>query len=225
MAVQLPHSVFFHIPKTGGTWVRSALARAGIPLNEVYGELKEDMIAGNQIFHARPDELRRQGFFSFAFVRHPLGVYQSYWCYKMLKGPQDFNAFDREHFRENFSEFVEGIVKRVSWVSNGFRWYVGGTADKVDFIGKQECLADDLVRALHEAGEQFDEKRLRATPRVNQTLSLTQLREQCQYTPALRRAVCEREWWTLKTFGYGDEQPQSLTAAASAHPQAAPVAF
>jgi len=37
------------------------------------------------------------------------------------------------------------------------------------FVGKAETVADDLVTALRQAGEDFDETALRDTPRINES--------------------------------------------------------
>ena len=45
--------------------------------------------------------------------------------------------------------------------------FIGPPGDGIDFIGRYGRLADDLVAALHLAGESFDEQALRAHPPVN----------------------------------------------------------
>jgi hypothetical protein len=207
MALLLPHSIFFHIPKTGGTWVREAVRAAGIPANEVFGELGSVEIDRYGLFHAKPRELKVQGQFTFAFIRHPLSLYQSHWAYKCRLGPDYYNDFDRQCMSEDFGEFVRNAVKMGPWVSSEMREYLGYDAKMVDFIGKQERLADDLVEALRRAGESFDEAALRSVPRVNESSALRQWKDRCVYTPELRTLVCENEYWMLDVLGYDETVP------------------
>ena len=210
MALLLPHSIFFHVPKTGGTWVRAAIKEAGIETNEVSGPLPADSLNLNDIHHCGPDDLQDQGRFSFAFVRHPLTYYQSYWAYKMKKGKKDYNAFDQECMREQFDAFVLTVLTaHPGWVTKAYDRYVGPYGKKMHFVGKQENLEDDLVRALRLSGELFDEKALRATPRKNPGSLSERLSKKCQYTPELSAAVCEVEKGAIEMFGYSEMQ-QSL---------------
>lgn len=202
MALLLPHSIFFHIPKTGGTWVRAAVKNAGIPSNEVFTTLGTQRVEPDKLFHARPDQLERQGHFRFAFVRHPASMYRSYWSYKIRLGPKGYNDFDTKYMHEEFPVFVRAVLKDLPWVSHQLRWYTGYFAERLDFVGKQERLADDLVRALRRAGEDFDEDALRSTPRMNESSAAEELGQRCAYTPELLQEVCAAERWTLDAFGY-----------------------
>ena len=203
MPLVLPHSIFYHIPKTGGTWVRAAIRAAGIPANEVCGSVPQNNRPGSAYFHATPSDIRPQGRFSFAFVRHPLAYYQSYWAYKTRKGPEDFNAFDRIFMREDFSSFVRAVLgKRRGWVSGVYRRFAGPYGKRVSFIGKQERLADDLIRALTLAGEEFDEAAIRSTPPQNVSASDDLFREQCRYSRDLAEEVLEAEHEAVILYGY-----------------------
>ncbi len=74
MALMLPNSVFIHIRKTGGTWVRSAIAAAGIPTEEV----GEEHSTYAQIKHLIGDRK------VFSFIRHPLSLLKSYWAFRTV---------------------------------------------------------------------------------------------------------------------------------------------
>ncbi len=80
---------------------------------------------------------------------------------------------------------------------------------EVDFIGKQENLADDLVTALNTAGEFFEEKRIRSTPSSNQSADLpvsgaagNKYGDRAVWTPKLRQLVYESEKELFEIFGY-----------------------
>jgi len=203
MPLVLPHSIFYHIPKTGGTWVRAAIRAAGIPANEVCGSVPQNDRPGSAYFHATPSDIRPQGRFSFAFVRHPLAYYQSYWAYKMRRGPEDFNAFDAHHMHNDFCTFAWSVVRDYpGWLSDTYARYAGQDGKGVRFVGKLEQLADDLVAALRLARERFDETMLRSVPPVNEASALPGFRERCRYTRELAEAVCESEKEAMTLYGY-----------------------
>ena len=204
MALLLPHSLFIHIPKTGGSWVRRALHNAGVPLDEVIAEDIDTSISMASAIHVVPSKLRISDRFRFAFVRHPLSFYQSYWTYKMMEGWQDSNSIDNIHQNADFALFIRSTISECpeGWVTRLYRWYTGKEFDALDFIGHTECLEDDLVAALTFAGEEFDEKALRATPRLNVASQLAEWRERCAYTPDLRQEVYKADRATFEHFGY-----------------------
>jgi hypothetical protein len=170
MAVKTNKTVLYHISKCGGTWAAEALRRVGLPysrckenkekLNELGNEFGLRRKHGIPVFML-PEEVK--GLFSVCFVRHPLSWYKSVWSYKrepVSRGkfpPDKYWVPDYEEFVKNMLfVFPEGFVTKL------FQYYVGEHADQIDFIGRQEYLADDLVTALTLAGETFDEHLLRA---------------------------------------------------------------
>ena len=203
MALLLPHSLFLHIPRTGGTWVRAAIHAAGIQTNEVAQSLaQKDGMLGS-IKHAFLRELDDRCLFTFTFVRHPLAFYQSYWAYKMRRGPEDFNAFDAHHMHNDFCTFACAVVRDYpGWLSDTYARYAGQDGKGVRFVGKLEQLADDLVAALRLARERFDETMLRSVPPVNEASALPGFRERCRYTRELAEAVCESEKEAMTLYGY-----------------------
>ena len=87
---------------------------------------------------------------------------------------------------------------------------------EVDFIGKQENLVDDLVKALNAAGEFFDEELIRSTRPVNQSASLpvsgsggfsdgatgSKYGDRAVWTPELRQLVYESEKELFERYDY-----------------------
>jgi len=136
--------------------------------------------------------------FVFAFVRHPLALYRSYWRFKIGRAWDVRNPFDMDCAADTFPAFVENVVSKYpAWCSSMFEDYVGPPERPIDFIGHFESLADDLVRALRSAGESFDESALRTTPPVNASHSYDAV-----WTPALVDAVVKSEERALQRFGY-----------------------
>ncbi len=187
----LPHSIFFHIPKTGGIWVRKAIENAGIPAVEV----GEGTGAAQQ--HNRYWQVDRAGKFTFAFVRHPLTWYPSFWNYRMLTGWQMTDLAD-PFMSLSFEKFVWNVLRHdPGHLSKRYEGRLGPAPSVLDFVGRMENLASDLVKALRLAGEEFDEAKLLQTSRQNVSLL------QPVYSDRLREAVLESERKSLERFGYG----------------------
>lgn len=207
MALLLPHSIFFHIPKTGGSWVRSAVSNAGIPVNEIIKMPAKHYLNVGRLMHTFPTDVHLTDRFRFAFVRHPLTYYQSYWCFRMLRGWDSELTIDRTCQNDNFEKFVRAVLTEEAegWVTRNYCRFLGKDFRLLDFVGRMENLADDLVIALTLAGESFDERALRATPPLNVSFALPEWKVRCTYPPDLRAAVCKAEWRVMEHFGYQDE--------------------
>lgn len=95
MATRTDKAIFYHIPKTGGTWVRVALKEAGVKTRAVR------TMGGPHPFnlkwtHATPDTVVQSapiGRFSFCFVRQPVAWYTSYWSFRSRKGARRDEKF------------------------------------------------------------------------------------------------------------------------------------
>jgi hypothetical protein len=191
----LDGAIFLHVPKTGGTWVEHALVAAGVPCSQYD-------VDGDR--HADLSYLPRQDVSTFAFVRHPLTLHQSYWRFKMGAGWDARNPFDLDVQTDHFERFVENTLRRhPGWVSQMYEDYVGPPEREISFIGRFECLADDLVRALTTFGIPFDESRLRGTPPINASPGWF---SESVWNPGLACAVAAAESRAMTRFGYTLEQ-------------------
>ena len=202
MALILPKSVFFHLPKTGGNWVVEAIIRSGIPCHRDEPELKHPL--NFQRAHISPDYIDTGDKFTFSFVRNPLGWYQSFWAYRMIDGWNSRFILDRVYRSEDFNEMVSVYLEKfpqgfVSWL---YRDFLGENLEKVDFVGKQENLVDDLISALNQASEDFNEEAIRNTNKVNIAAQHTAWKAKCVYDPKVEERVKEVEKWTFEKFGY-----------------------
>jgi len=154
----LSKSRFLHVPKTGGNWVSTVL-RELFPGAQRMGNI-----------HTTRKSAPRPDLLTFAFVRHPLTWYQSYFSYKQHKGWDSSNDWDDVVRSDSFVDFVESALDHSpAYYSKLLRRFVGRAGDEIEFIGRCESLSDDLIRALELAGEAFDADVIRNTPPVNQS--------------------------------------------------------
>lgn len=161
MALVLPKSIFFHIPKTGGSWVKVALRRGGL----AYKELGGTHCSPSCISHLIGDRK------TFLFVRNPIYWYRSYFYYKVFNGwrkedgsqPTDIHA---DWYSVTLEQFLDKVITLTPGrYSNMLDLYIDNP--KINYVGKTESLTDDLVKILHHTGEHFDEKNLIETQMVN----------------------------------------------------------
>src|SRR5687768_757984 len=94
----LSQSCFLHVPKTGGNWVATVLKEL-FPTAQRIGKI-----------HATRKQADRADLFTFAFVRHPLTWYQSYFSYKQRRGWEPENDWDQTVRRDSFPKFIEAAV-------------------------------------------------------------------------------------------------------------------
>ncbi len=197
--------MFYHIPKTGGLWVEKAMQAAGLlcePCQEVGGH--PWALTGR---HATPDGVAEADRFSFAFVRHPLTWYRSFWAYRMMlrnfSPNRDGARFPPDAcWTEPFERFVQLCLEMYpeGWVGSLYRCYLGPDGNQLDYVGRQEHLADDLVEALRLAGETFDEAQLRATPRRNRSASMPRFAGQLGLSEETTQRVLECERWVIERY-------------------------
>jgi len=187
----LPNSCFLHVPKTGGSWVKKAIAAAGL-----HGE---EFRVG-RYDHTRLSHCPCPDKFKFAFVRHPLSLYRSYWQFKMTYGWDPHNALDQLCQADDFTTFVTAVLDQAPGVySMSLHDFVGAPGHEINFIGRYENLVEDLIHALRLAGEVFDETALRALPPYNIS---DKARFPAVFTPELAARVLQAEAEVMSRFGY-----------------------
>lgn len=217
MALLIPNGLFIHIPKTGGTWVRAAIAAAGIPSRES-GPFEVEDHYGVHDFQreGRLEELAR---FSFGFVRHPVSWLKSRWAWAVVSGfpakiktePAAASHWMAGCWSDRFEEFAAASLDRcpgictatclgmLGWTCPAGRWLDRGHA--VSFIGRHEMLADHLIKALELSGQQFDAAKIHTTPRQRVAAS-GDLAHQVSISPFLRSRVLKAEQQLCEIFGY-----------------------
>lgn len=211
MALLLPHSIYFHTPRTAGSATREALKNAGLAVAEARckGHVENDQLiratccTHNTINDIHPSLLENR--FSFSFVRHPLTYYQSVWCLRTFYGWKRNSRIDTQFGATTFSQYLENVLT----YSPGYisKYYERAFAQQaqVDFIGKFEHFTQNLIFALEQAGEIFDSAAIHALDIINPGKDRTKMHERCHYTRELHERVCEAEKSALIRFGYSSE--------------------
>lgn len=187
----LPYSCFLHFPKTGGSWVKKAIIASGIKC-EGYRIDENPHIGLKQC--PEPEK------FKFAFVRHPVNLYRSYWQFKMTYEWDKKNQIDMECRSDNFHVFIKNLLNKYpGCYGDALVEFVGEEGNEIEFIGKYENLTEDLINALKLAGEMFNEGVIRNLPPYNVS---DKKRFQAQYTKELEQEVRKSEAKVLNRFGY-----------------------
>ncbi len=188
----MPNSVFLHIPKTGGSFVARAL------LLHVEGS-REFYLDGN--WHIDLKDCPDREKFIFAFVRHPLEWWKSYWRFKMgvdwsLNNP-NLDPFVKS---DNFEEFMENVLKyKPGFCTSVFERRIGDKANEIDFIGKYENIVEDLIKALKNAGEVFDENGIRDMEKINES---DKNKFNTDLNVDLEKRIIMSEFSAIERFGY-----------------------
>jgi hypothetical protein len=193
----LPRSRFLHIPKTGGVWVSEVLKKVS-GLNYAVCEQWD----GHLDLHHAPG----QGLFTFAFVRHPLHWWRSYWAMREFGEWANAAWFcDVQCRSSNYAYFIECVLDKCPGMcSDLFETYVGTPEAPIDFVGRQENLQEDLITALKLAGEVFNEPAVQMVPPLNVGRSHGHRLGDAVLPPKLEQALVEAEWRAMTRFGYAD---------------------
>lgn len=187
----LPNSCFLHVPKTGGSWVKKAIIASGI-------QCEDYRVDGDP--HIGLDQCPALDKFKFAFVRHPVHLYRSYWQYKMTNEWDTRNPLDMECQSDNFNDFVRNVINKYpGHYGKNIISFIGETENEIEFIGRYENIVDDLITALTSAGESFDEGIIRNLPPYNVS---DKVKFPAHYTNDLEEAVKNSESYVMKKFGY-----------------------
>lgn len=200
MALIVPgRLIYLHVPKTAGKWTKSVLRPqlAGAKLFNATNHGNEWARYGHPDF----EDVRGLEGFRFAFVRHPVEWWRSYWRHHQVRG-----GFKNERLElvrltraETFDEYVDNVLTRLpGFASRMFARYVGEPGDEVDFIGRHERMKEDLRTALDMAGLDVDAIDLSAPP----TNSGGEDTEHFDFSPAQRAALSLAEAEGIERFGY-----------------------
>jgi uncharacterized coiled-coil DUF342 family protein/SAM-dependent methyltransferase len=192
VALVLPHSIFFHVGRTAGHYVRKTIHEMEIPAYDVGS------------FHDWPsniqlNETEKKKLF-FCFVRHPLAWLKSFWCHEMQFGGTS-SDYSSKTQSDSFAEF---LTKAVEAFPNGpateaFRPFLMQCQE----VGRQENLTADLRRILERAGE-------KVVPEVLENMGVTtveidrEIRDAATAPKELLERVLHSERELCERFGYAD---------------------
>jgi hypothetical protein len=203
-------TLFLHVPKTGGTWVTSAVLAAGIAA--VAPDAPDHAAVYSEHGHALLGDVPEYGHrFRFAFVRHPLDWWRSYWGHRMREGTWwEEIEIDRVAGHDDFGEFIRRVTRHLpGYLSSIYEQFVGTPADEIDFVGRYEHLADDLCIALRLAGETFNEAALRSAAPANVN---DYARFPAFYEPDLAFALARSERRAIERFYPWQLVPEHVVA-------------
>lgn len=206
MALKTKKSIFYHIPKTGGTWVRKVMSLNKMGERETLGTGSHPL--GLERKHTTPEftsDEDKEGLFSYAFVRNPLGWYKSFWNFRMDRegGPlvrkaQVYNKFIiDECWDDDFNKFIDNVIERVpnGFVTQLYKYYLGEDGNDLDFVGRQETLNKDLLIALKLAGEEVDESIINGLkPRNTSAMYCEEIKQETFFK------ILEVEKWVMNKF-------------------------
>ena len=187
----LPNSCFLHVPKTGGSWVKKAIIASGI-------KYEDYRINGDP--HIGLSECPVGNKFKFAFVRHPVDLYRSYWQFKMTYAWDVKNQLDMDCKSDDFNDFIRNVLNKYPrCYGDSLINFVGDRDHEIEFVGKYENLIEDLIIALKYAKEEFDEGALRNFSPNNVS---DKTRFPANYTKELEDKVRRVEINVMQRFGY-----------------------
>ncbi len=197
-ALVLDHCVFLHVPKTGGTWVTSALREQGLVRATIHTADGADHPTAATVAAVTSLPI-------IASVREPVSWLQSYWCFFHVRawrpsqrGPipcldtlMDLTAPDFQTFAARY------LSRRPGYVTELLRSYVDGAAH----VCRQERLLQDLRDALSQCEQPINAEMLMRRPpeNVSRPFDVTCL-------PETAAQIREADRWVIDQF-YPDLLP------------------
>lgn len=165
MAVLLQKSIFIHVPRTGGQWVRSVLRKAYQGIEKEVGDS-----------HCSVRDLDKdllEKYKTFGFVRHPANWVMSRWSHLNAKKeltsktlPKLHKRFHDVFVKDSFQKTVENIIENdPNLVCDTFDKQLQGC----DFIGRLEDQPRSLSLILKCCSERFNPNWATSVDPINQS--------------------------------------------------------
>jgi len=198
MAIMLSNVIFFHMPRTGGTWLSSILKA-----NFSHAKLGYK--------HMTPRELSVPiDKFKFGFIRNPVHWYISKFCApthnrRLWTGMDSMNnpifQLDALDLDESFADWVRRHLRaRPGWLTWYHKWFYGHNYRLVDFIGQYERRVRHLRKVLLLAGQEMPLKFKRKRRRFQR--SDEERKATCLYPRRVLANLIEQEKPIFERFGY-----------------------
>lgn len=210
-------ALFLHVPRTGGTWITSALDESGVSVSRWNSAIPRGLPRKHGLLWHLRDKRRSSVKQSFAFVRHPKDYYQSVWTYLKSKGVDKRGRMLRRfqwhpfhpairQWRDDFPSWVLRMTQfEPRWMARLIDMYIGPEgAEFCDYVGRTEWLVTDFVKIMVQLGYEedlFDVEQLRGIGRQNQNY----YQKDDVYWPVLSyvKLVEDSEHEVIRRF-YGD---------------------
>ena len=193
MALILKKGIFYHIPKTGGVWVRTVLKYMDLVVEEYSEDIPRDELnlTKEHICPRRANKEKVKGKKSFAFIRNPVTWYMSIWKYK--ESNKGWDTGDGTYKRFESGEF-NVFMKKIMDIYPGFLTRMYKEFDGVDYLGKQENLENDLVSILETIGEKVDYDIVGKVQPLNTSFL------PCKYDRKILRKLKRTEKWIFEKY-------------------------
>jgi hypothetical protein len=156
--------------------------------------------------HTIPNDVKdidKKGLFSFAFVRKPLAWYRSYWAHRNRKGYVLIPKFPLDFLWDSsFENFITNVLKTYPYgfLTDIYKCYVGEDGKALSFVGKQENLREDLIKALTLAGEKFDKQVINTLKKFNTTPLEKGHDKLFDIDEGIEQNLVKKEKWIMNTF-------------------------
>lgn len=198
MAMASDKSLFIHIPKTGGWFIRYAFRDSNIAVEEVGSE---------HAYFPYLMQNKNEQFFAerkiFAFIRHPISWYQSRWAFRLKTGWCHTHPLDYNCASNDFKTFVSKCLEYepTGWVTREYGIRIDTTPKPIDFVGRTEFIREDLLTFASMSGEPISQQTVQNLPRVNNAdLDKKPSSHWAVYDESLFNRVMEVESGIIKRF-------------------------
>ena len=219
-------AVFLHIPKTGGNWVTKMLQEMDLidkSVSSKHADIEHffnphvsgraQLLKHTARVMVDPHYLSTKPFF-FCFVRNPLTWYESWFKYmeqpdkQWMHWGKDGNVVSGWHPNQmlnglgggvSFPEFVQNVNrKRPGYVTEFYGWY---TRPPMNFIGRQEDLADDYIKLMQAMNVDHDEDFIRNYGKVGAS---PEPKDELVWPEGLKKQTALLEYAGMVRHGYQD---------------------
>ena|SRR6202050_137793 len=220
-------AVFFHIPKTGGTWVKHVLEEMDLVQDSLghphsdwdrtlwHDKMHPDLKVARYLLRRAVRSPRAKPrmdprCFKFCFIREPLVWYESFWRYMHCEdrsGRVDSLGGDPYKWHPftyldgsgspDFNTFMHNVNKN----RPGFvtEMYGWYIRPGMDFVGKAESLRQDVITVLSLMKVDFDPQMILSMPKQNETPSRL---AKAEWDPKIKKETLRLEYAGYVRYGY-----------------------
>jgi len=145
MALKFDNKLFFHIPKTGGSYVRYVIRKRLPVKSEEVGIVIDSWQRQTHCrpFEVEPDILKQCE--TFCTIRHPIEWYRSHYRYRIKTSWRNDFPLDVLCVSDTFQGFIKNVIKK--WPGYVTELY-DNYAPHCDYILRQENLTPQLNKLL-----------------------------------------------------------------------------